>query len=60
MSRQILDRLGYTVLVAENPGEALLLAEEYNGTIDLLITDVVMPDMNGRDLASHVTMNRPG
>ena len=53
-------RLGYTVLTAENPNDALQDASEYDGTIDLLITDVVMPEMNGRDLASQLTVSQPG
>ncbi|MDZ7831616.1 MAG: PAS domain S-box protein [Desulfobacterales bacterium] len=60
MSRQILERLGYTVQTAGNPSAALQLFEAYNGTIHLLITDVIMPEMNGRDLASQMAMSRPG
>ncbi|MDZ7832400.1 MAG: PAS domain S-box protein [Desulfobacterales bacterium] len=60
MSRQILERLGYTVQTAGNPSAALQLFEAYNGTIHLLITDVIMPEMNGRDLASRMAMSRPG
>jgi len=59
-TRRILERRGYTILIAESPGEALTYCNEYDGTIDLLLTDVVMPDMNGRDLASQMTMSRPG
>jgi len=60
MSRQILEKLGYTVYTAENPGAALKLSEQYHKTIHMLITDVVMPEMNGRDLASQMVMTRPG
>ena len=60
MSKVILERLGYTILIAENPSAALQLAEKYHGTIHLLITDVVMPEMNGRDLASRLAVSRPG
>jgi len=47
----MLERLGYTVIVAPTPDEAIRLAREATGPIDLLMTDVVMPGMNGRDLA---------
>jgi two-component system, cell cycle sensor histidine kinase and response regulator CckA len=51
MTTKMLERLGYTVLTASTPGEAIRLAEAHHGAIHLLITDVVMPEMNGRDLA---------
>jgi PAS domain S-box-containing protein len=51
MTRQMLMHQGYQVLAASTPGEALRLAEKYSGRVQLLITDVVMPEMNGRDLA---------
>lgn len=56
---RILDRLGYAVLAASTPGEALALAQGKNGLIDLLITDVVMPDMNGRELAAQLKTRYP-
>ena len=46
----ILTGLGYTVLAAGTPGEAIRLSKEHTGKIHLLITDVVMPEMNGGDL----------
>ena len=47
----MLKRLGYQLLPASTPGEAIRLAQEHAGDIDLLMTDVVMPEMNGRELA---------
>ena len=47
----ILKPLNYTVLMARSPREAIARAEAYKGAIDLLVTDVVMPDMNGRELS---------
>ena len=43
--------MGYTVLTAGTPAEAIGLAKKYLGEIHLLVTDVVMPKMNGRELA---------
>lgn len=57
---RMLERLGYTVLGANSPDEALRLAQDYEGEIHLLITDVVMPAMNGRQLAERVQALRPG
>ncbi|MBU4318011.1 MAG: response regulator [Proteobacteria bacterium] len=54
MANRILDGLGYNVLTARTPGEAMGLAKEHAGELDLLITDVVMPEMNGRDLAERL------
>lgn len=51
MATTMLKRQGYTVLAAGSPGDAIKLAENYAGKIHLLMTDVVMPGMNGRDLA---------
>jgi CheY-like chemotaxis protein len=59
ITRAILERLGYTPLTADKPQEALRLAREYSGEIHLLITDVVMPEMNGRELAKHLAVLRP-
>jgi two-component system sensor histidine kinase EvgS len=51
---RVLADLGYTVLSAATPVEALGQAEAHGGRIDLLITDVVMPQMNGRELAERL------
>jgi PAS domain S-box-containing protein len=51
MASMILTKQGYTVFQANMPGEAIRLARENSKEIHLLITDVVMPEMNGRDLA---------
>ena len=50
----MLEKQGYTVLKAASPGEAINLAREHVGKIQLLMTDVIMPEMNGRDLANYV------
>jgi PAS domain S-box-containing protein len=55
LCKLMLERLGYTALTAATPGEALQLAETAGGGIHLLMTDVVMPEMNGRDLAKQLT-----
>ena len=54
-----LEGLGYTVLSACIPPEAIMLAEEYKGDIHLLLIDVVMPEMSGRDLRDRIISMRP-
>ncbi len=54
MTTAMLKLQGYNILAAATPGEAIRLAREHAGEIDLLITDVVMPEMNGRDLAKNL------
>ncbi len=51
LAKRILLSSGYKVLDADKPGQAINLAEKHEDTIDLLITDVIMPGMNGRELA---------
>lgn len=60
MTTMMLGRLGYTVVAASTPGEAIRLAHENSDRIDLLMTDVVMPEMNGRDLAGNLLNRYPG
>ncbi len=59
MGRRWLEKLGYTVLAAATPGEAIQLAEQHPGRIHLLVTDVIMPEMNGRDLAKRLLFHHP-
>jgi len=54
LGKRILEYLGYAVLSTNSPSEAMKLAEEYAGKINLLITDVVMPEMNGRELSKQL------
>ena len=54
MTTTMLQRQGYTVLAARSPGEAVHLARTHTGAIHLLMTDVIMPEMNGRDLAGNL------
>jgi CheY-like chemotaxis protein len=55
-----LGELGYTILTAATPAEALALAAAHEGEIHLLLTDVVLPEMNGRELAGRLRASRPG
>jgi two-component system, cell cycle sensor histidine kinase and response regulator CckA len=57
--RKVLQEFGYTVLTARHGRDALLLAGERGEDIDLLITDVVMPEMSGRELAETLQDRRP-
>ena len=56
---QILTQFGYTVLEAGDGSQALALAKERSGDIDILLTDVVMPGCNGRQLARQVRQLYP-
>ncbi|MFN8455295.1 MAG: ATP-binding protein [Anaerolineae bacterium] len=59
LANRLLQRQGYRVLIATNGVEALQLAQDYTGEIDLLLTDVVMPQMNGKALADQLKLMRP-
>ncbi len=59
-SVNLLSQSGYTVLAAASGRQALAVASSYPGTIDLLVTDVIMPRMNGRELATELTQRLPG
>jgi CheY-like chemotaxis protein len=58
--RELLEQQGHTVLEAPGGPDALQLVEDHTGTIDVLVTDVVMPVMNGRELATLVSAAVPG
>jgi CheY-like chemotaxis protein len=60
MTRMMLERNGYSVLSAATPAEAIELAKAHADKIHLLMTDVVMPEMNGRDLSGQITALYPG
>ena len=59
LARRFLEAMGYTVLTANTPGDALQLAGQYAGEIHLLLTDVVMPEIGGRELADRLHTSRP-
>ncbi len=59
VTREVLKHAGYAVLECSNAKEALHLARQHAGRIDLLLTDVVMPGMNGADLACHLQRMQP-
>jgi signal transduction histidine kinase/CheY-like chemotaxis protein len=60
MSVDALIELGYTVIQAESPFEALQMLETQTQSVDLLFTDIVMPEMSGRELADRLLQRRPG
>jgi len=57
---QFLQELGYSVLEAKDGGDAVALAEQYKGTIDVLLTDIVMPHVRGSEVARRLVASRPG
>jgi len=56
----VLGKLGYEVLLASTPDEAIRLARSHEGAVDLLLSDVVMPGMDGHQLAEKLQQFRPG
>ena len=60
LATAMLQRLGYAVLAADGPEAALKTAAEHPGPIHVLVTDVVMPGMNGRELSERIRATRPG
>ncbi len=59
LTHKILESCGYTVLEADSPQAAISLVEQHQGTIDLLLTDVIMPHMSGPALAEYLLSKRP-
>jgi PAS domain S-box-containing protein len=57
--QRILKTQGYTVVTAANPNEAIAVAREFKGTIQVMVTDIVMPGMNGLQLAERLLPTRP-
>jgi two-component system, cell cycle sensor histidine kinase and response regulator CckA len=60
VTRSSLQECGYTVLEAKDGREALRVSRQYEGTIDLLLTDIVMPEIGGHALAQDLSRERPG
>lgn len=60
LGQRMLDELGYTVLAAGSPAEALALFDRHGGSIDLLVSDVIMPGMSGRELWQVLLERQPG
>lgn len=60
MVTMILEKMGYRVFAADSPSEAIRFAQKHAGQIHLLMTDVVMPEMNGRDLAKKIKLLQDG
>jgi PAS domain S-box-containing protein len=59
VTRSMLDKLGYNVLAAGNGAEALRQAENFDGNIDLVLLDIMLPDMGGRDVCAGLLESRP-
>jgi CheY-like chemotaxis protein len=59
IARTVLEREGYFILTAANGEEALLLSQAYPGTIQLLLTDIIMPGISGLELSQRLLADRP-
>ncbi|HEX6188831.1 MAG TPA: PAS domain S-box protein [Pyrinomonadaceae bacterium] len=59
LARQTLKGYGYHILEASNGDEAIAVCNQYQGAIDLLLTDVIMPRLNGRELSNCLLQSRP-
>jgi len=59
LARRTLETMGYAVITAANPTDAVRMAREHTGGIQLLLTDVVLPEMSGKDLAGEIAKIRP-
>jgi CheY-like chemotaxis protein len=59
VTHQSLEAVGYAILAAQSPAEAIRISESHPGPIHLMVTDVIMPGMNGAQLASHLSAVRP-
>lgn len=59
IGRRGLQAYKYKVLIASSPDEAVLISDSYAGKIDLLVTDVVLPSMNGKELSDRISEKRP-
>ncbi len=60
LARRTLERHGYTVLAAADAESAVALADRHPGPIDLLVTDMRLPRVSGRELSARLTIHRPG
>lgn len=58
-AKAMLERLGYKVLTADSPSQAIAAAGDFNGRIHLLMTDMVLPEMSGRELSDKIILVRP-
>ncbi|MBN1758882.1 MAG: response regulator [Chitinispirillaceae bacterium] len=59
MSHRMLELLNYEVMSAATPGETIVVMNEYGDRIDLVLSDVIMPEMNGRELIGRLRKTRP-